>query len=182
MSSPSFASLPKLGVADFGPGMDHVAEAYHNGRVFAIVHKSDLARQVIPNLRFAMDDPYTYIFLHGGPMVTRFENKAAGTYEIPEDVVAHFLTQQYGSQLEGMSIRMCTCYGNLLRPRDSRTVVQALAGLLPKTSFEGYHGLVILDVLPPNIRLGLAVHWDSTSVPPGPVVVGPPGPWEHITP
>jgi len=182
MSPSSSGQLPILVLADFGPGMEHVVETYHNGKVVAIVHKDDPARQVIPNLQFGPGDPHTYVFVHGGREVTRFENRVVGTHEIPEQVIAGLLTTQYGSQLDGMSVRLCSCYGNMLRPGDSRTAGQRLAGLLPRTNFEAYHGLVLLDVSPAKIRLGLTVRWDPTSVPPGPLVVGPPGSWERVSP
>src|SRR5437016_6169335 len=106
MSSPGAGSLPSLSVGDFGPGKDHVAEALHNGKVMAILHRSDPARPVLPHLQFAASDGYTYVFVHGGRDVTRFENLEIGTFEIPEDVMAKLLTNQYGSRLTGMSIRM----------------------------------------------------------------------------
>src|SRR5205823_6417065 len=99
-----------------------------------------------PHLQIAPEDSYSYVFVHGGQERTRFENLAIGTHEIPVQVVAGILMNQYGSQLDGMSVRMCTCFGNLLRPGDAETLVQGLAGLLPSTDFEAYHGLVILDV------------------------------------
>src|SRR5438067_167318 len=98
--------LPKLQVADFGPGQDHVAEAYHHGRGFALLRKDDPARVLLPNLTLADDDPYTYVFVHGGVEVSRFENMAIGTHEIPAPVVAHLLLHEYGGRLHGMSIRM----------------------------------------------------------------------------
>jgi hypothetical protein len=174
--------LPLLTVADFGPGSDHVADAYHNGKVFAILHKSDPARAILPGLSFAPDDDYVYVFVHGGGDVTRFENLKSGTHEIPAGVVARLLANQYGAALRGMAIRMCTCYGNTLRPGDAKTIVRALAGLLPQVNFEGYHGLVLLNASPPRIRLGHSVRWDAAGIPPGAVVVGPPGPWERIGP
>ena len=42
--------LPLLTATDFGPGLDHVAEAYQNGKVFAILHKSDPARPILSGL------------------------------------------------------------------------------------------------------------------------------------
>jgi hypothetical protein len=176
------SQLPKLQVGDFAPGQDHVAESYHNGKVFAILHKDDTARQILPNLTFAAGDPHTYVFVHGGEDVTRFENMQVGTHEIPTEVVAELLKTAYGSNLNGMSLRLCTCYGNLLRPGDVKTLVQGLADLLPQTMWAGYHGLVILDINPPQIRLGRSIQWDATLVPPGPVIVGPPGTWEPVTP
>jgi hypothetical protein len=70
----------------------------------------------------------------------------------------------------------------MLRPGDTRTLVQGLAGLLPKTSFQAYHGLVRVLANPAEVRLGLSVRWDATAVPPGPVVTGPPGIWEVVNP
>jgi hypothetical protein len=93
--------------------------------------------------------------------VSRFENMRVGTHEIPADVVARLLTAFYGPLLGGMAVRMCTCYGNMLRPGESRTAVGQLAGLLPQTDFEAYHGLVHVDpVAPPRIILGDALGWD----------------------
>ncbi len=182
MSSPTFRSLPRLGVADFGPGQDHIVEVYHQEKVIAILHKGDPARQILPALQFPPEDHHTYLFVHGGQEVTRFENLAIGTHEIPEDVVADLLLQQYGSRLNSMCLRLCACYGNLRRPGDAWTAAQRLAVLLPRSSLEGYHGLVILDKNPAAIRLGRTVQWDATRIPPGPVVMGPPGPWERVTP
>jgi len=182
MSPPSQGQLPNLGTGDFGPRKDHVVDIHHNGKVIVIVHKDDPVRPIVPNLLFAQGDVHTYVFVHGGQTKTRFENREIGTHEIPEPVVASLLANQFGSRLAGMSLRMCTCYGNLLRPGDSQTLVQRLAGLLPKTTFEGYHGLVRVLASPAEIRLGLSVKWDATAVPPGPIVAGPPGNWELITP
>ncbi len=181
MSSPSSGQLPKLGVADFGPGRDHVAVAYQNGRIFAFLHKNDPAHQHLPNVPLDPNDPHTYVFVHGGEEFARFENLRTGTHEIPDHVVASLLVQEYGSSLDGMQIRMCTCYGNMLRPGDVRSVVRRLAGLLPKTAFEGYHGLVHLDLAqtPPGIVLGDRLSWDPVC---GPCQVGPPGPWEPVQP
>jgi hypothetical protein len=174
------ALLPQLRVADFGRGKDHVAEPYQNGRIFAILHVSDVARQVLPNLYLDPSDDHLYLFIHGGQEATRFENLVVGTHEIPEFVVARLLANQYGNQLNGMPIRVCACYGNLLRPGDSRTAVGALAGLLPLAVWEGYHGLVYVDpTTPPQLRLGAAVAWDPVT---GPYVIGPPGLWESVTP
>src|SRR5690242_4300083 len=108
------APPPTLGVADFGPGLDHVIDVHLNGKVVALVHQSDPLRPILPNLQFAPDDPHTYVFAHGGQTHTRFENMEVGTHEIPDAVVANLLTSVFGGQLRGMSIRMCTCYGNLL--------------------------------------------------------------------
>lgn len=176
------APLPALTAADFGATGDHVAEAYQGGKVFAVVHRYDLIRGILPNLRFPSGDSYTYVFVHGGEEITRFENMRTATHEIPVAVVADLLTIEYGGKLTGMNVRMCTCYGNMLRPGDPATIVQQLARLLPHTRFEAYHGLVLLDVNPPAIRLGRAIQWDAASAVPGPVIVGPPGPWEHVTP
>jgi hypothetical protein len=175
--------LPKLGVSDFGPGLDHVAEAYQSGRVFAIVQKGDPVRQLLPGLLIDPADPYTYVFVHGGLEVSRFENMPVGTHEIPEAVVAELLVSEYGARLDGMSLRMCTCYGNMLRPGDATTAVRRLARLLPRTGFQGYHGLVYVDaaVLPPRVVLGNAVGWDPVS---GPYYLHPPvpGQWETVRP
>jgi hypothetical protein len=181
MSSPGAGQLPKLGVADFGPGQDHVAVAYHGGRIFAILHKTDVAHQHLPNVRLSPSDPWTYVFVHGGDEFSRFENLRAGTHEIPDNVVAELLLREYGGVFDGMQVRMCTCYGNMLRPGDARTAVGGLAGLLPKTSFEAYHGLVHLDLTrsPPTIVLGDRLAWDPVT---GPHRVGPPGPWEPVRP
>jgi hypothetical protein len=182
MSSPGPGPLPKLSIADFGPGMDHLVETYLNRKVIAIIHKDDPARQILPQLNFDPNDQHTYVFVHGGEEATRFENLRQGTHEIPEQVVAELLTNEYGTQLHGMNLRMCTCYGNLLRPGDARTLVQGLAGLLPTTHFEGYHGLVILEINPPTLKFGRSVIWDVFGPFPGPVIVGPPGTWEPIAP
>lgn len=180
MNGPS--QLPRLGVADFGPGREHVAEAYHQGQAFAILHKDDPARPILARLQLPPGDPYTYVFVHGGQEVSRFENMAVGTHEIPDHVVASLLRAEYGIRLNGLGVRMCTCYGNLLRPGDVRTLAQGLAGLLPGTRFEAYHGLILLDANPPAVRLGRSIRWDATGPFPGPVIVGPPGPWETVIP
>jgi hypothetical protein len=181
MSAPHSSPLPKLDVSDFGPGLDHLAEAHQSDRIFAIVHKDDPVRPLLANLYLDPADPWAYVFVHGGQEVTRFEDQQVGLFEIPDHVVARLLMGHYGPRLTGMRIRMCTCYGNLLRPGDTRTLIQGLAGLLPHTVFEGYHGLVQVDpsVLPPRIVLGYTVQWDPVS---GPYIVGPPGPWERVTP
>jgi hypothetical protein len=128
----------------------------------------------------AANDPHTYLFLHGGDEVTRFQNRQANaTHEIPPRVVAQLLQSHYGSQLNGMRLRVCACYGNLLRPGDQATAVQQLARELPQTSLEGYHGLVYLRANPAEVRLGAAVAWYSGV---GPVIVGPPGNWETVIP
>lgn len=174
--------MPVLAAADFGPGLEHVAESYQNGKIFAVLHNNDPARAILPNLTFPAGDFYTYVFVHGGEEITRFENMRTGTHKIPASVVAELLTNEYGHHLAGLRVRMCTCYGNLLRPGDAATAVQQLARLLPQAHFEAYHGLVLLDVNPPAVRLGRAIRWDATSPVPGPVTVGPPGPWELVTP
>src|SRR5712691_4488045 len=97
-------ALPLLSVADFAPGQDHVAEAYHNGKVFAILHKDDPARAVLPQLQFPPDDAYFYVFVHGGDEVTRFQNGETATHEIPAWVVAQLLHREYGPTLAGMQI------------------------------------------------------------------------------
>jgi hypothetical protein len=84
MSPSAPAPLPALGLVDFGPGADHVVEASCQDKVFAILHKYDPARMIIPHLTFAHDDPFVYLFLHGGDEVTRFQNlRANATHEIP---------------------------------------------------------------------------------------------------
>jgi hypothetical protein len=115
----------------------------------------------------------------GGEEATRFENLRTGTHEIPSAVVAELLVNQYGSQLASLNLRMCTCYGNLLRSGETKTLVQLLAGLLPQTKIEAYHGLVRLYARPAEIRLGASIRWDPLF---GPIVVGPPGPWEPVLP
>jgi len=174
--------LPALRVADFGPGLDHVAEAYLNGKVVAILHKGEPARSILPGLVLAPSDPYTYVFVHGGKEASRFENAESPTHEIPVAVIAQLLLSQLGGQLSGKLFRLCSCYGNLLRPGDAKTAAQLLAGLLPQAAFEGYHGLVLLEASPPRIRRGSLVQWDASGFVPGPVIVGPPGPWEPIVP
>ena len=181
MSSPRSGTLTQLRLPDFAPGQDHVAVAYQKGRIFAILHKNDPAHQHLPNVQMPPGEPHTYVFVHGGEEVSRFENLRTGTHEIPDHVVAQLLLQQYGSSLDGMLIRMCTCYGNMLRPGDARTAVGRLAALLPRTSFEAYHGLVHIDLTqsPPAIALGDQLAWDPVS---GPYQIGPPGPWEPVHP
>lgn len=171
--------LPPLGVGDFGPGLDHVIDVHQAGKVIGLLHKDDPVRPILPNLRFPAEDPYAYVFVHGGRETTRFENLDAGTHEIPDSVVAALL----GGSLtagRGSQVRMCTCFGNLLRPGDALTLVGRLALLLPWAGFEGYHGLVRVRANPAEVRLGLSVQWDPTAIPPGPVVSGPPGDWEPV--
>jgi hypothetical protein len=92
MSAPGQGPLPSLAVSDFGPGQDHVAEASLNGKVFAILHKDEPARTIVSGLSLAANDTYTYLFLHGGDEVTRFQNlQANATHEIPPRVVAQLL-------------------------------------------------------------------------------------------
>ncbi len=180
MSPSSSTPLPALVVADFAPGLDHVAEAALQDKVFAIMHKNDPARSIIPRLVFAPDDPYVYVFIHGGDLATRFQNlRANATHEIPASVVAELLRARYGTRLDGLKVRICACYGNLLRPGDPATAVQLLAGELPQTEFEGYHGLVRLRAQPALILLGASIQWDPLV---GPVIVGPPGAWERVIP
>jgi hypothetical protein len=175
-------SLPQLKVSDFGTGRDHVAETHCNRKVFALLHRDDPARQILPNLLLAADDPSTYLFVHGGLEVSRFENRDVPTHEIPDTVVAQLLVNEFGSLLQGLALRAATCFGNLLRPPEAKTLVQRLAGLVPQARFEAYHGLVILDVSPARIRLGSSIRWDATGAPPGPIVAGAPETWEPITP
>ncbi len=181
MSSPNPRRLPTLVVNDFGPGQDHVAVPYQCGRIFAILHRNDPAHQHLPNVHLDPSDPYTFVFVHGGVEVTRFENLRTGTHEIPEHVVAELLIRAYGGNLDRMQIRMCSCYGNMLRPGDTRTAVGKLAALIPRTYFEAYHGLVHIDLTlsPPKIVLGDRLAWDPIS---GPYQIGPPGPWEQVQP
>jgi hypothetical protein len=181
MSSPSTRRLPTLAVHDFGLGQDHVAIAYQNGKIFAILHKNDPAHRHLAHVYLEPSDPHTYVFVHGGEEITRFENQRIGTHEIPDHVVTGLLVQAFGGSLDGMQIRMCSCYGNILRPGDARTAVGGLAALLPRTSFEAYHGLVHIDLTqsPPKIVLGDRLAWDPIS---GPYQVGPPGPWEPVHP
>jgi hypothetical protein len=175
------APLPTLSVSDFGPGKDHVAEAHQGGRVFAILHVGDPARPLLPHLSFAPGDPWTYVFVHGGQEVTRFENLPTGTHEVPAHVVATLLAGHYGPRLATRQLRLCTCYGNMLRPGDLRTVAQSLAGLLPLVRMEAYHGLVLIDgtAMPPQVVLGKSLAWDPIT---GPHVIGPPGNWEPVKP
>ncbi len=173
--------LPLLDVADFGPTLDHVAEAHQNGRIFAIVHTSDPVRPYLPLVQLDPNDPCVYVFVHGGQEFTRFENLRYGTHEIPSAVVAALLRAEYGTLLDGLCVRMCTCYGNMLRPGDTRTTVGNLARLLPATGFEAYHGFVKIDSTQPPlvIALGDSLAWNPVS---GPYQVGPPGPWEPVAP
>lgn len=182
MSVPGSGSLPQLTFADFGVGQDHVIDVHQQGKVIGIVHKDDPIRPILPHLSFSAGDRYTYLFVHGGQTHSRFENRDVGTHEIPAQVVANILGNKYGGQLVRMMVRLCTCYGNLLRPGDVETIAQSLAKALPRMTFEGYHGLVRVLANPAEIRLGLSVLWDATAIPPGPVVTGPPGNWEPITP
>jgi hypothetical protein len=168
-----------LGLADFGPGLAHVAEAYQNGKVFAIVHQSDPARIILPGLVFAPGDPWLYVFVHGGEEATRFENLRYGTHEIPVAVVAQLLLSHYGAALAGADVRLCTCFGNMLRPGDAETLAQRLARALPQATFEAYHALIILERgPPPRMRFGYSVQWGAF----GAVIVGPPGGWEPVIP
>src|SRR4051794_26260637 len=92
--------LPQLTVNDFGPTQDHVAEAFLAGKVFAILHRADPARAVLPHLRFAVGDPYLYLFVHGGDEVTRFQNwRDKASHEIPALVIACLLENEYGPSL-----------------------------------------------------------------------------------
>jgi hypothetical protein len=180
LSSPGQGPLPTLDVADFGPGQLHVAQAFVQDKVFAILRGDDPALSVLPNLTFAEGDPYLYVFVHGGDEVTRFQNWVdSATHEIPVPVVARLLVNHFGPRLNGALIRLCVCYGNLLRPGDSASVDQLLARELPQALFEGYHGLVMLLGSPPEVSFGLSVVWDPQA---GPVVTGPPGNWEPIFP
>jgi hypothetical protein len=159
-----------------------VAETCCNRKVFAILHRDDPARAILPNLLLAPNDSWTYVFIHGGSDVARFENRKFPTHEIPDAVVAQLLVNEYRAQLHALPIRAATCYGNLMRPGEAKTLIQRLAALVPQARFEGYHGLVLLGAHPPRLRLGRSVRWDVSAVPPGPVVAGPAGPWEPIVP
>jgi hypothetical protein len=128
----------------------------------------------------AADDDYTYVFIHDGDEWTRFQNmQANATHEIPARIVAQLLQNQYGRQLGGMKIRVCACYGTLLRPGDSVTAVQALARELPQSSIEGYHALIHLRFNSTEVVLGASIRWDPQV---GPIIVGLPGNWEPVTP
>jgi hypothetical protein len=164
-----------------GPGQEHVAESFQSGKVFAILHKDDPARPHLASLRFDSADDYSYLFIHGGQEVSRFENLKVGTHEIPASVVGQLLANEYGSRLNGLKIRLCSCYGNLLRPGESQTAAQALGALLPQVILEAYQGLVRIDpnTVPPQISLGDSVTWDPMV---GPYIVGPPGLWEPVRP
>ena len=101
MSGPPL-SLPKLGVGDFGPTELHVAEAVLAGKVFAILHRDDPARGILPGLLFPADDVLTYVFVHGGEEVTRFQNlRVAASHEIPASVIAELLRIYYGRPTDG---------------------------------------------------------------------------------
>ena len=172
--------LPTLTLAAFGPNQPHVAETHQHGKVVGILHHADPARGLLPDVELDPADPAVYVFIHGGQAESRFENMQVGTHEIPVNVVADLLRKEFRTQLDGMHIRMCTCYGNLLRPSDQQTLVERLAIQLPNTSFEAYHGLVHLTVSqPPTIVLGDSIRWDSVI---GPVIIGPPSSWELIQP
>jgi hypothetical protein len=134
----------------------------------------------MPQLIFAQEDSHVYLFIHGGEEVTRFQNLPANaTHEIPATVVVELLRAHYRSRLDGMQIRVCVCYGNLLRPGDTAAAVALLARELRQTQFEGYHGLVRVRSQPAVILLGATIQWDPLF---GPVVVGPPGDWERVYP
>ena len=177
--SPSGA-LPLLDLADFGPGQDHQVASFVGGKVVAITHRLDPSLAILPGLTFPPTDPYIYVFVHGGGEHTRFENLATGTHEIPVDVVASILFGQFGPALAGMKVRLCSCYGNLLRPGDTMTLAQRLAVALPSVQLEAYHALVVLTASPSRMRFGVSVRWDPTLIPPGPLVTGPPGNWEPV--
>lgn len=180
MNGPGPQQLPRLSVGDFAPGLDHVAEAYQRGKVFAILRRDDPARVLVPSLVFPVDDIYTYLFIHGGDEITRFQNLPANpTHEVPTRVVAALMRQYYGARLSGMFVRVCACYGTLVRPGDTASAVQQLARELPQTAFEGYHALVHLRARPVEVRLGDSIQWDPVV---GPVIVGPPGGWEPVAP
>ncbi len=172
--------LPQLTVKDFGPTQGHVAEAFLGGKVFAILRRDDPALAILPHLQFPATDPYSYLFVHGGEVVTRFQNWTDNaSHEIAASVIARLLEIEYGPSLMGAKVRVCACYGNLLRPGDAATAVQTLACELPHVSFEGYHGLVWLHINQFRIVLGSSVVWDATV---GPIAVGPPGDWEPVGP
>jgi len=84
-------------VADFAPGRDYVAVAFQNGRVFAILHASDPALPYLPVVAVDPGDAAVYVFVHGGQEVSRFENLAVGTHEIPDHLVARLLAREYGA-------------------------------------------------------------------------------------
>ena len=180
MSSPGQGALPILGVSDFGPGALHVAQAFVQDKVFAILRADDPALPVLPNLTFDEDDPFLYVFVHGSDEATRFQNWVdMPSHEIPATVAAEVILNHFGTRLNGAKIRLCACYGNLLRPGDPATIAQTLARLLPQVSFEAYHGVVCLSMTPATIFLGKTVVWDPLV---GPLTVGPPGSWEPILP
>ncbi len=180
MSAGANSPIPRLGELDFDPGLDHVAEAYQGEKIFAILHRSDPTRSLLQRLVFPVQDDYIYLFIHGSEEVARFQNlPASATHEIPALVVAQLLRKQYGAKLIGARFRVCSCYGTLLRPGEAHSPVQSLAAELPNTELAGYHGLVHLRANPAEIRLGCAVAWDPQI---GPVIVGPPGDWELVTP
>jgi hypothetical protein len=180
MSSPRQGQLPALTLADFGPGQEHRAKSFNQGKVFAILHKNDAARSVLPGL--IPQDDYVYLFLHGGEDVSRFQNLMLNaTHEIPADVVAQLLSKEYGSLVNSLKMRVCACYGNILRPGDQFTAAQRLAQHLPSTIFEAYHGVVNLYRNPPSVGLGPALRWDPLH---GAQLIWPPtpGPWEPVNP
>src|SRR4051812_35365199 len=100
--------LPSLGVHDFGPARQHVAETLLGGKVFALLHRDDPARGIVPNLAFPADDDYLYLLVHGGDEVTRFQDQPTNaSYEIPPSVIAELLRREYGGRLTGARVRVC---------------------------------------------------------------------------
>ncbi len=180
MSSPGSGWLPTLDVSDFGPGQLHVAQAFVQDKVFAIVRGDDPSLPLLPNLTFPVNDPYLYVFVHGGDVASRFQNHGDfPSHEIPAAVVVELLVNHYGTRLNGGMVRLCACYGNLARPGEPATIAQVLARLLPQVTLQGYHGIVRVQVSPAEIILSNSVVWDTLV---GPLAVGSPGPWEPISP
>ena len=156
-------TLPKLTIADFGPNRDHVAESYHGGKVFAMLHRSDLVRRYLPNVVFDAADDYLYVFVHGAQSEALFDNDEQWVpREIPVDLVTDFLQAIYGSSLSGLRIRLASCYGNLVRPGEPESLAMRFAKAISATSIEAYAGLVTIVGQPRRIELGSSVMWDAS--------------------
>jgi hypothetical protein len=173
--------LPKLTLADFGPTLDHVAEAYQGGKIFAMLHKDDPARAILPRLVFDASDSYTYVFIHGASDLARFENREFNsTFEIPVDVAVRLFENEFASAAQNMPIRLCSCYGNLRRDFETETLAERFVRELGSVMIQAYHGLIVLRSNPPLMLLGAAVEWDLSLK--HPVVTGTPGSWETVVP
>ncbi len=173
--------LPKLTVADFGPGRDHVAESYHGGKVFAIMHRNDRARMFLPFVQVDPLDPFHYAVIHGGAEVTQFEDNELPQFEIPVHVVAELLVNEFGAAIVSMSIRLVTCYGHLFRTGDGGTLAEKLGRKLPAgVQLEASIGTVSLLHVPPYFRFGETVVWDDSLR--LACTTGQPGDWKPVVP